>query len=119
MQKNYSKICNQIIFYKPKIFVILDKKTYKKVINRFKNSNLRTKIINDLYSLKLKSKNDLTISAAPGIAGLKPTILFIKHSKKILIANKEAIICGWNIIKKILSNIIQKLFQLTQNIILT
>ncbi len=99
-KKNYSKICNQIIFYKPKIFVILDKKTYKKVINRFKNSNLRTKIINDLYSLKLKSKNDLTISAAPGIAGLKPTILFIKHSKKILIANKEAIICGWNIIKK-------------------
>ena len=24
----------------------------------------------------------------------------IKHSEKILIANKEAIVCGWNLIKK-------------------
>ena len=34
-----------------------------------------------------------------GIEGLSPTIKIIKHTKKIAIANKEAIICGWNIIK--------------------
>ena len=34
------------------------------------------------------------------MASLKPTIQFIKNSKKILLANKEAIICGWNLIKK-------------------
>ena len=40
------------------------------------------------------------MSAIPGIAGLEPTIQFTKISKKILLANKEAIICGWNLIKK-------------------
>ena len=30
---------------------------------------------------------------------ITPTVDFIKFSKKILIANKESIICGWNLIK--------------------
>ena len=44
-------------------------------------------------------KFDITISAIVGIAGLEPTIMFTKYSKKILLANKETIICGWHIIK--------------------
>ena len=39
------------------------------------------------------------MTAIPGINGLKPTIFAIKLSKKVLIANKESIICGWNLIK--------------------
>ena len=35
-----------------------------------------------------------------GFAGLKPTLEIIKFTKKIAIANKESIICGWNLIKK-------------------
>jgi 1-deoxy-D-xylulose-5-phosphate reductoisomerase len=35
-----------------------------------------------------------------GIDGLEPTLKIIKHTKKIAIANKEAIICGWHLIKK-------------------
>ena len=35
-----------------------------------------------------------------GIDGLYPTLKLIKHSKKIAIANKESIICGWNLIHK-------------------
>ena len=35
-----------------------------------------------------------------GIHGLKPTLDIIKHTNKIAIANKEAIICGWNLIDK-------------------
>jgi 1-deoxy-D-xylulose-5-phosphate reductoisomerase len=34
------------------------------------------------------------------LPGLEPTCKIIKYSKKIAVANKEAIICGWNIIKK-------------------
>src|SRR6056300_49431 len=40
------------------------------------------------------------MSAISGIHGLVPTIKIIKHTKKIAIANKEAIICGWHLIKK-------------------
>ena len=32
--------------------------------------------------------------------GLEPTLKSIKFTKKILVANKEAIICGWNLIDK-------------------
>ena len=35
-----------------------------------------------------------------GIDGLEPTLKLIKYTKIIAIANKESIICGWNIIKK-------------------
>ena len=56
-------------------------------------------ILNNFRLLKINNKIDITISAIPGIAGLAPTLILIK-SKKLLIANKESIICGWEIIKK-------------------
>ena len=46
----------------------------------------------------MKVKSNITISSIPGIAGLLPTISMMKFSKKILIANKESIICGWHLI---------------------
>ena len=36
------------------------------------------------------------MSSITGISGLKPTYNSIRFTKNILIANKEAIICGWN-----------------------
>ena len=39
-----------------------------------------------------------------GFAGLKPTLEIIKFTKQIAIANKESIICGWNLIKKSILN---------------
>ncbi len=62
-------------------------------------------IISDLNLLK-KIKFDITIAAISGIAGLLPTLNIIKFSKKILIANKESIICGWKFIYKELKKII-------------
>ena len=94
--KNFNQICYQIKTYKPKIFVINDFNTFNKVRKKFNEK--RTKIFNDFPKIKFKS--DLTISAISGIAGLNPTLHMIKNSKKILIANKESIICGWAIIKK-------------------
>ena len=38
--------------------------------------------------------------AISGLAGLEPTLKIIPKTKKIAIANKESIICGWNLIKK-------------------
>ena len=40
------------------------------------------------------------MSSITGLNGLEPTLKSIKFTKKILIANKEAIICGWNLINK-------------------
>ena len=40
------------------------------------------------------------MSSISGIQGLKPTIEIIRFTRKIAIANKEAIICGWDLIEK-------------------
>ena len=47
-----------------------------------------------------KSKIDYVMSSITGIQGLKPTIELVKFTKKIAIANKESIICGWNLINR-------------------
>ena len=95
--KNFNLIMQQIKKYKPKYFVISDEKIFYKVIKKTKTK--KTKILNNFDLIKLK-KNDILILAIPGIAGLKPTISIMSKSKKILIANKESIICGWDLIKK-------------------
>ena len=94
--KNYRLICSQIKKYKPKLFVINDKQIYEKLKKKYKNIN----ISNNFNFKSLNKKSDITITAIPGIAGLQPTLSIIKYSKKILIANKESIICGWELIKK-------------------
>ena len=95
--KNFRLICKQIKKYKPNFFIINDPLVYQKVKKElYKN----TKIFNNFDSIKLIKKNDITVTAIPGIKGLLPTLSIINRSKKILIANKESIICGWHLIKK-------------------
>ena len=96
--KNYKLICKQILKYNPNFFIISNFKIYKKIKLKFKNKKI--KIFNSFEDIK-KIKTDITISAIPGIDGLYPTILLTKFTKKILIANKESVICGWQIILKV------------------
>ena len=96
--KNFYLIKKQIKKYKPKIFVITNKDIYKKIKKKFSKNKII--ISNTFNELILSKKIDITISAIPGVVGLEPTIQMVKSSKKILIANKESIICGWHLIKK-------------------
>ena len=95
--KNYDLICKQIIKYNPKYFIITNYKVFKKVKEKFKKRNI--KILSEFDKVNLGKKINISVAAIPGVAGLEPTIKFIQMSKKILIANKESIICGWSIMK--------------------
>ena len=100
---NYKELLNQAKFFKVKNLVItnqesfniINKDRYSKKINIYNNFNNLDKIF--------REKIDYTMSSISGIQGLKPTIEMIKHTKKIAIANKEAIICGWDFIEKTLN----------------
>ena len=98
--KNYKKIKYLIRYYKPKYFVIFDDKTFLKIKKEFNKKKVIILNSKDFYSFKFE-KSDVTILAIPGMAGLKPSLEIIRKSKKILIANKESVICGWNLINKI------------------
>ena len=97
--KNYIKILAQIKTFQPAVVIINNLQVFLKVKKKYNH----TKIIflNNIINIeKYIKKIDISVSAIPGLAGLEPTIYFTKLSKKILLANKEAIICGWELIKK-------------------
>ena len=97
--KNLNLICKQIKIYKPNFFIINNFKVFQKVKTKIKKT--KTKIVlSNYFNYKSLAKSDITLSAIPGLDGLTPTIEMIKKSKKLFIANKESIICGWDIISK-------------------
>ena len=98
--KNYNLLYNQIKKHNVKNVIITNKLSHKNLVKKLKNRNI--KIFNDYSSFNLifKKKIDYVMSSISGIDGLIPTIKIIKYTKKIAIANKEAIICAWNLIKK-------------------
>ena len=96
--KNIKEILKQYKKFKPKYIIINNKKSYHKFI---KNKKIKIKVFNNYDSLNkiLKNKLDYTISAISGFDGLEPTLKIIPHTKVLAIANKESLICGWNLIK--------------------
>ena len=96
--KNINLISKQIKTFKVKNIVVTNKKKYKILKKRFK----KIKIFPDFKKIdkKLIVKADYTMSAISGIEGLRPTINIIKKTKRIAIANKESLICGWGLIQK-------------------
>ena len=100
VNKNYFKALDQIKFFKPKLVVVHNEKVYLKIKKKFYDKKII--ILSNIDNIKKYiTQVDVTVSAIPGIAGLEPTLIFTQISKKILLANKEAIICGWKLIKKI------------------
>ena len=97
--KNYKEIFKQAKILKVKNLIITDKEAY---LNLSQNKLGNIKIFNnyDCFNKIFKKKIDYVMSSISGINGLIPTIKIIKFTKKIAIANKESIICGWHLIKK-------------------
>ena len=96
---NYKLLLKQAIKFKVKKVILTNLDLFKKNKHIFIKNKI--KIYNNFKNLNriLPSKIDYTMSSIVGIDGLYPTINLIKISKKIAIANKETIICAWNLIK--------------------
>jgi len=97
---NYKKLIQQAKEFKPKNILIANKNHYPKVKNFFLKSKTKVFYGNTPIDSIVNTKLDYTMCAIVGVEGLKPTIEAIKCSKKVGIANKESIICGWDLLKK-------------------
>ena len=97
---NYKKLVEQAKQFKVKNVLIKNHKFYLNVKNSLKRT--KTKVYSGDISIKkiISKKLDYTMSAVVGLAGLQPTIDAIKISKTVAIANKETIVCGWQILSK-------------------
>jgi 1-deoxy-D-xylulose-5-phosphate reductoisomerase len=94
---NVKLLITQAQKFKPK-YIYSNNFYFQEKLRIFCKAN-KINLIDDLLLLK-GIKFDITVAAISGIAGLIPAINIIKFSKKILIANKESIICGWKFILK-------------------
>ena len=97
---SYKKLIKQAKQFRVKNVLIKNEKFYPIV----KKSLKKTKVYTGNISIKkiFSGKLDYAMVAVVGLAGLQPTIDAIKISKVIAIANKETIICGWQIISKLI-----------------
>ena len=98
--RKFDKVIKQAKELKVKNVIITDLNSFKKAKRKFRSSKI--KIYKDFKNLNqiFRKKNDLIMSSITGLMGLEPTLRSIKYTKKILIANKEALICGWSLINK-------------------
>ncbi len=98
---NVKKLLKQASILKPHSVIIFDKQNYSKYRKKFIIKKI--KVFNSFKELKkksLKKKIDYIMCSITGLAGLDSTINCIDVTKNVAIANKESIICAWNLIEK-------------------
>jgi len=98
---NVKKLFKQSSILNAKSVIIFDKKKYTKYKKKFINKKIN--VFNSFKELKkklLKKKIDYIMCAITGLSGLDSTINCIDVTKNIAIANKESIICAWDLIEK-------------------
>ena len=100
--KDYKKLIKQAKFFNVRNIIVTDYSSFLITTRLLKNTNI--KVFKNFDSLKkifkINKKIDYSMCAISGFQGLKPTLDVIKFTKTIAIANKESIICGWNLIEK-------------------
>ena len=98
--KNYKELIKQTKQFNVKNVILTNKNSFYKFIKLNRNKNLKIynnfKNLNKIFNYKI----DYVMSSIVGLDGLEPTLKIIKFSKTIAIANKESIICGWNLINR-------------------
>ena len=97
---DYKTLYNQAKKHRVKNLIITNKISFKILKNKCKKKNINVYNDFDNFNKIFKNKVDYAMNSIVGFAGLKPTLNIIKYTKQLAIANKESIICGWNLIKK-------------------
>ena len=98
--KSYQTLLKQAKQFNVKNLIITNQKSYEILKEKIKYDKINVFNNYKNFNKIFRKKIDYSMSSISGIAGLEPTIKIIKFSKKIAIANKESIICGWNLINK-------------------
>ena len=97
--KNYKELLKQAKLFKVKNIIITDLKSFNKALVLNKNKNLNIFNNFEIFKKIFRNKINYIMSSIVGLEGLYPTLEAIKYTDKIAIANKESLVCGWNLIE--------------------
>lgn len=105
---NIEKLYLQCVKFKPKFAVILNEKLAKELKSRFILNNLKIEVyysLSDINTIVKDLQVDIVMASIVGSAGLEPTYHAIKANKKVLLANKEVLVCAGKLFKNELKDI--------------
>jgi len=99
INKNIKLLKKQAEEFSPKFICIYDEKVAQK------NKTLFSKRIKLFFGEKgleefSQIKSDISVMAIGGIASLKPLLLNLKNTRRVLLASKETIVCGGDLVKR-------------------
>ena len=96
---NIKKLFKQAKKFNVKNVIIEDKNKYNQYRPIFKKKKINLYLgLNNIKNFK--EKIHYCVNGISGIDGLEPSLNIIPLSKNFLIANKESIICGWDLMYK-------------------
>ena len=106
---NYIELIEQAKKFKARNVYIKNSNFYTKVKDALKKTKTKVFTGNIKLDKIVTTKIDYTMSCIVGLAGLQPTIEAAKITKTLAVANKEAIICGWGVLSKVIKKYKTKL----------
>lgn len=83
--------------FAPRYAVVVDAALAEKLATEIRASGLATEVLSGVTGLETVAAHaevDTVMAAIVGFAGLAPTLAAVKASKKVLLANKEALVCA-------------------------
>ena len=98
---NYKKLLEQAKIYKPKYICLVNQDKYKILKKSINNKNIKIITKDDLSSYLKDTKSDLTILSISGYSSLNYIQSIIINTKHLGIVNKECIIAGGSLVKKL------------------
>jgi len=99
--QNIDLLIDQIKTFQPKAVSVLNSKSYYKLKNKLKNSNIEIlKGREGLLEISSRNNIDLLMNGLVGAAGMKPTLNAINQGIDVALSNKESLVMAGSIIKK-------------------
>ena len=98
-KSNVKLLAEQVRKFKPVIACIADEKKYSELVRETRDLN--TKIVcgaDGMASVASLKEADSVLNSIVGIAGLIPTVCAVKAKKRLLLANKETLVCAGEIV---------------------
>lgn len=96
---NINSLAAQCERLNPK-YVVVCNEVARQQLSTLISSKIKILLSRDYKTLCENITLDIAVIAISGFAGAAPTLQMAKCSKTLAIANKESIICAWDIIKK-------------------
>ena len=99
--QNINLLIDQIKTFQPKTVSVLNSKSYYKLKNKLKNSNIEIlKGREGLLEISSRNNIDLLMNGLVGAAGMKPSLNAINQGIDVALSNKESLVMAGSIIKK-------------------